>query len=249
MFSIREIQLHQLEMLKSLDKVFKESGIRYFAIGGTALGAVRHSGFIPWDDDIDIAMLREDYEKFLRLQPKLDKNHFILNHDTDRNYPLYFSKVVDLNVPFFESDLIKYDFPKNIFIDIFPWDQVDDWKKRKEYLNKIRKKFKRAVPRNRGNLLDHLKYYAYQLMNGFESSHSLYKRLDQVSQALADGDHDTWGHPMFNDVLKHDQIFPLRYLPFEDFRMPVPHKCEEYLAFKYGDYMTLPEEKDRVNHL
>ncbi len=246
--NIREIQLYQLAMLKELDRIFKEEGISYFAVGGTALGAVRHSGFIPWDDDIDIAMLREDYEKFLQLEHRLPDSFSIMNHASEKNYPIYFSKVLNKDVPFFDIDLLKYDIGRYIFIDVFPWDELENWKLKKKKLNKIRRNFKKSVFKKHGSYFDTIKFSLYKLMNRFKSSDTLFAELDAASRALSGRGTGTWGYAMLNDVLTEDQLFPLRQIRFEGMDIPVPNKVEEYLSHKYGDYMQLPDEKDRVNH-
>ncbi len=93
MTQIRKIQLHQLKMLSLLDEILREEGIKYFAVGGTALGAIRHEGFIPWDDDIDIAMLRPDYEKFLQISFLLSRHKVpypTLDHESEYALHQYF---------------------------------------------------------------------------------------------------------------------------------------------------------------
>lgn len=98
---LRRVQLIELEIAKEVKRVCDENGIRYFLYRGTFLGAVRHKGFIPWDDDMDIGMLRSDYEKFCRIAPqKLDKAYCFQNWHTDQNYALPFGKVRKRNTVF-----------------------------------------------------------------------------------------------------------------------------------------------------
>lgn len=246
--SIREIQLHQLEMLKVIVKVLEEENISYFAIGGTALGAIRHEGFIPWDDDIDLAILREDYDKFLKIQSKLPKNFRLLNHSVEKNYPLFFSKIVDQNKPFHEKRLSKYSFQQGVFIDFFPWDKFSNFEKSRKQLNQAHKKFKRLVLKRNGNLLDIIKYFLYKVRYGFINSYDAYIELDRLAALYKNEDVRNWGYPTLNDYLHEDEIFPLRKQKFEDFYICIPNKCEKYLTQKYGDYMVIPKEGDRYNH-
>lgn len=246
---IREIQLHQLEMLKFLSTVFDKEQISYFAVGGTALGAIRHEGFIPWDDDIDIAILRSDYEKFLAIQESLPENLKIINHKVDRNYPLYFSKVIDASKPFIESRLEKYTFQQGVFIDIFPWDKFDVYQTKKEELISANKIFERLVLKKKGNIKDYIKFLFRKIRYFFTTSLSAYKKLNQLScKPGSKSNAKNWGYLLLDDYLHEDDIFPLRKQKFEDFEIFIPNKCEKYLTQKYGDYMKIPEEKNRYNH-
>lgn len=100
---LKKVQECELEILAEVIKVCNENSIEYFVIGGTALGAVRHSGFIPWDDDIDIGMTRDDYERFLKIAPsKLKSDLFLQYYVTEPNSPTYFAKVRKNNTQFVE---------------------------------------------------------------------------------------------------------------------------------------------------
>ena len=92
---LRGLQLVELEILLEVDRVCRENGIEYFLDGGTAVGAVRHGGFIPWDDDVDIGMTRENYEKFLEIAPeKLKNDYFLQTRKTDKKAPYMYAKVM-----------------------------------------------------------------------------------------------------------------------------------------------------------
>ena len=135
---LRELQLVELEILLEVDRVCRENGIEYFLDGGTALGAVRHGGFIPWDDDIDIGMTRENYEKFLEIAPeKLKNDYFLQTRKTDKKAPYMYAKVRKNGTVFMEWNKRNLDMHHGIYIDIFPYDNVpDDIKERNEYLAK-----------------------------------------------------------------------------------------------------------------
>ncbi len=246
----RKVQLHQVEMLKQLINVFSQEGLTYFAIGGTALGAVRHQGFIPWDDDIDIAMPRADYEKFLTLQSKLPKNFFIQNARTENNYCLYFSKVRDTNTLFLENRKSKYDINHGIFIDIFPWDEVDDIKKQSKLVRKLKGKYRRSIFPNGENrsLLSVFKWGMYKVFSGFKSSESLYEKLDNAHQMYNGSGTGKLGNAIVGEAIDLNDLYPLKYIKFEDIEIACPKNIEKYLSDKYGDYMTLPKVEDRVCH-
>ena len=126
--SKKKLQTAILMIAKEIVRLCDENNIPYFINGGTQLGAVRHKGFIPWDDDFDIGMRRADYEKFLKVcEEQLDHNkYFLQTEDTEKNYDFYFAKI-QLKV----TSIIE-DFSKNvqiehgIFVDIFPYDNIPD---------------------------------------------------------------------------------------------------------------------------
>lgn len=124
---LRKLQLTELEILKKVDQVCRQYQINYFLIAGTLLGAVRHKGFIPWDDDIDIGMLRSDYEKFIDIclhKQALGKEYYLHCNESDEDYYLPFIKVKKNNTTFAEKCNENIDTHKGIFIDVFPYDNV-----------------------------------------------------------------------------------------------------------------------------
>ena len=119
---LRKLQLTELEILREIKRVCLENGIHFFLCSGTFLGAVRHQGFIPWDDDLDIGMLREDYERFCRLAPeKLSPDFCLQNWHTDSAYALPFGKVRKRNTLLVERKSIQLE-ENGIYVDVFPFD-------------------------------------------------------------------------------------------------------------------------------
>lgn len=123
---LKKVQEKEYEMLVLFDDFCKSNNLKYFLGGGTLLGAVRHNGFIPWDDDIDICMLREDYTKFLELWQDSDK-YTLINYKTSKDYYLFHSKITYNNSKMY-SRFVRddVDFNLGVFIDIFPMDYVHD---------------------------------------------------------------------------------------------------------------------------
>ncbi len=123
--TLRRLQLVELEILKAVDEVCREHGIVYFLDSGTALGARRHAGFIPWDDDIDIGMPREDYERFLRVAPDaLGDAYQVVSPKTDECLAGLFAKVWKRGTKFYTKETEEAGVDQGIFIDVFPYDRV-----------------------------------------------------------------------------------------------------------------------------
>ena len=122
---LRRVQLTLLEIAVEIKRVCEENDIRYFLSDGTLLGAVRHQGFIPWDDDMDMGMLRADYEKFCRIAPKALKPEYCLETwNTDSGYGLPFAKVMKRNTVYLESKKNTKMREKGFYIDVFPFDNA-----------------------------------------------------------------------------------------------------------------------------
>lgn len=120
----KELQLIEIELLRVFIESCQKLSLKYYVIGGTLLGTVRHNGFIPWDDDVDVAMCRDDYEKWLKEAPKLidSDKYFIQNNHSDRYFPANFTKLRKNESTFIELPVKKLDIHHGIFIDIFPLD-------------------------------------------------------------------------------------------------------------------------------
>ena len=124
---VKDIQSNCLDTLVVVDQICKRHNLRYYLVGGTMLGAVRHGGFIPWDDDVDIAMPRADYEKFLRIAPEeLTKDRSLQTYSLV-NYPIHFIKVIDNRTAVVEKSLKHQGLKTEIFIDVFPLDGVPNY--------------------------------------------------------------------------------------------------------------------------
>lgn len=225
---LRDIQLANLTLLKELAYVCEKNNFKYILDAGTLLGAVRHSRFIPWDDDIDILMFREDYEKFVSAFKNTTRNSDIYaeyHRDKDTNSQ-YFIKIKHKKCPF-------------LGVDIFPLDSYGKHLSLKEQLiatNKICK------------ILKHLKKEINPNISNKETKTILTKTMKEkilLSSANENGDFVygvDFAHKLKNWFLDRDIVLPLRKIQFEDSKYTTVNKPKEFLKNIYGNYMKYPKK-------
>ena len=233
---LRELQLRMLEILKCIDSICEKHNIRYWLSSGTLLGAVRHGGFIPWDDDVDIEMLRDDYVKLMKILPKeLPKQYVLQNDETDSNYVYLYAKIRDRNSFIEESCSVNQKFEEHgAFVDIFMLD------KSIYILNKI------AAPLfNRmlfGMVLKEGFFKYIYKFNRFFLLRLLFPLFRLLSQFASPKIlRHTYGVNFLKERSYND-IFPLRKIGFEGVLFNAPFDCDAYLKKMYGDYMKMPEK-------
>lgn len=246
---LREHQLVLLTMLHEIDRICRKHHISYMLFAGTALGAVRHEGFIPWDDDLDILMLRPEYEKFLKIAPsELDAGIYFLQKEFSEHWPCCFSKLRKNNTACIE----KYH-PKDrlvhqgVYIDIFPCDNLSD----RKLVRKLQFLASKAVIAQslyrRGYLTDSLIKKLAMIL----CSHLPRKPLLSLV-CLKKSSRSKMVHSFFGASSKYAKSVYLRewigetcLMRFENGMFPVSAHYDELLTTLYGDYMVLPDEKER----
>ncbi len=245
---LRSMQLRMLEMLKYFDSVCKQHNIQYWISSGTVLGAVRHGGFIPWDDDLDVEMLKEDYQKLCKVFAKIkSENYAFQNNTTDPEYYFPTAKLRDLN-SFIEEEYYNYGLYckyRGIFMDIFilePSSSKILLKLTGGIQNKIL--YKLAVIKNKKLRRCVVKPLHYFLSCG------LYPTISFISRIFSNG--KVYRHcPGVNFIgprYKED-LFPLKNIKFEGFEFPAPNNVDNYLKTLYGDYMKLPNVEKLHSHI
>lgn len=236
---LRRQQMVMLEMLKVLDQICRKHDIPYFLYGGTLLGAFRHKGFIPWDDDLDVAMMRKDYMRLLQVLPtELPDNIVLQTNDTDRNYFLFVAKLRDKHSFLDEGSFDKVFKERGIFIDIFPLDRLLPWTQRLRLqslaYNFFRNEGSGAMSKIRA-LTWFNRHVSFPVLR-------LLSRVSGTSCLMCD-----YGIP-FHNVYDLKDVFPLKTHEFEGLQLPVPGNSHNMLTTMFGDYMQLPGDLDHVYH-
>lgn len=246
--SLREHQLAMLEILSELDRVCAAEGIPYMLFAGTLLGAVRHRGFIPWDDDLDVVMLRPDYERFLNSAGKvLDNDRFFLQAEFSEHWPMFFSKL-RMNGTACMEKCVPRD-PKQhqgVYVDIFPIDNLADNRAIRKLQFAASKVVIAKSLRKRGYLTDDIgkKLFmtACRVLPAAPFRKLAMRRKDGNSRML---------HSFFGASSKFEKsVYARQWLtesepmPFEGATFPGSAHYDDLLTTLYGDYMTPPAEEE-----
>lgn len=263
--NIRTLQLEELEMMKIVKYICEKENLTYFMIGGTLLGSIRHKGFIPWDDDVDLAMPREDYEKFLNIASKyLPKNMFIQNFRTDKKYRYYITRLLNKNILVEEKRFIGSDTPQAYAsVDIFPIDgspNVNIFRKiyymrvmirrflislcYRDTIDKERKRSK--VEKILLNIL--VKIPFERLLNPNKIKEDLDKLLKKYKMNTSIYCGTIMGAYRVKEMVPKDMFGKPKQYKFEDEYFCGPELVDEYLKHMYGDYMKLPPKEQQKTH-
>ena len=262
---LHEVQLH---ILADFMNVCEKYNLPYFVVYGTAIGAVRHHGFIPWDDDIDVAMLREDYDKFCKVfQKELGQEYNLLTPEIDGRYACTVTHIQRKGTKFISEASQDLKCEQCIFMDIFPLDYVA--KKKKDALRQSRMTniFGRllflsgtaypVIPYNgvKGKAAAIICWVIHYILVLFRIKPAyLYKKYLSIATKYNNADKSAYVTSFeyaggLKDRVKKADLFPLKKAPFEDLEVNVPANNHEFLTKVYGDYMKIPPKEQQINHM
>ena len=263
--TLRELQLCELQLVKAVLSIWERHQLTVFMRGGTFLGAVRHKGFIPWDDDVDLGMSREDYETFLRVAPQELPQGYILRHFAkDPDMPYYPAQVVDPSFEILDTSA-QIAKTRSAWIDLFPLDGMPKGKMgcffhkyRLLYLRMMLKfsQFSQVVAVNLAHRPLHERILiAVGKHLHLESRLDTNKRMHLIDRCLRKYPYETASQVVnFMGAYKFREMFPkkiydsLSEYPFEDLQLLAPSDYDTVLRQMYGDYMTPPPQNEQNKH-
>lgn len=253
---LKELQSYNLKILKTIHNFCEENGIQYYLCEGTLLGAIRHHGFIPWDDDIDIAMKRADYEKFQKLWNKrvIDKC-ILLDITTYDKYYLPFSKVIMMeDVGLYNPDVVFPDKYRGPFVDVFPMDYSVNPETEHSLVYQCGelRKLRDALLVKAGVMTNGRKKHELREFAKNNSYENLQGRIKKLITQYNDCDDREYisnfcsSYIVLNETFDADWFKEPKKVEFEDSEFYVPNEPEKVLTTIYGEYNTFPPVEDRV---
>ena len=255
---IDKIHACLLVIVREIKRVCDKNKIPYFMLAGTLLGAVRHKGFIPWDDDMDFGMMRSDYNEFIEAcERDLDKEHFFIQRtETDPMFGKFYIRVL-LKDTFLDYDLIKETKQmKALFVDVFPYDNIPS-SKIKQKIQSFKINFAlRLLKKKLGYRFDRMGVFTKieLLFEKFYSKERLIKMYNREMQKYNDGSESEYvnsanaGYGYYREILKRKWVTNLTEMEFEGIMLPGSAEYDEYLTHLYGDYMQIPSEEEIETH-
>lgn len=268
-FDLKRLQNTQLEILKEIDRICKKHNIEYFGTWGTALGAIRHNGFIPWDDDIDISMKWNDYVKFEEVcKYELDSKFFLQNSETDKYFWNPYNKLRINNTTSMDKRLTHLKCHWGICMDIFPIVAVPNSK-----ISKLKQKIYSSIyiglgfipyilnvnPNEDSKLSKIIRIIPNKVLKVLKKWLIPNKGITVIKRHLLkeitkyDFDKCQYWEEIFSEggvtgIYKKEIFSEHILVPFEDVQIPIPKEYDKYLSQCYGDYMKLPDETQRCGH-
>lgn len=242
--NLKEVQSIELKILKKLDQYCKENDISYYLGYGTLLGAVRHKGFIPWDDDVDVFMTREDYNKLIELEKikKIGKDYELICPENNKwHEPII--KIIDKNT---KSDKNKKN-SIGLWVDVFPLDYYDEkvCKKNQVLRNIIIAKGTTKIINPRKDIIKLIVKLLFLPISSQKITNKIIKNSKSVSK------NDIYGNTSFtpykNDIIKKEELQSAKII-FDGYMFNAIKNYDGYLKNRYGDYMKLPPKNKRRTH-
>lgn len=249
-----ELKRTEVEILIAIREFCEKRGIKYFLCGGTLLGAVRHKGFIPWDDDIDIGMLREDYDILVNEFPS-DGRYKVITYKNNNEYRHPFAKVIDTKTVHKET-LVRSTEGMGVFVDIFPFEGLgDSMEEAKAIVKKVRHNYHygnfcqyfyyppKSIKKIAKNIVILFSFMTRKLY--FGSAEKLCLKHPFKDSKFAGC---PWGQYAEREILPKEAFADVIDISFENGTFSAPVGYDAYLKSLYRDYMQLPPEDKRVTH-
>ena len=263
--SMRDIQMVSLEILKKVTDICDSIGCRYCLMYGTLIGAIRHNGYIPWDDDVDIMMPRPDYEKFLAYLASIDSQFYplaVFNRNTKKDYLYGITRICDMRYEIHTDN--EQVCGMVIFIDVYPYDGLGNdrtdalslLRRSSEYLADITlsTRSRLDIPKE-CNWKGKITYVFNWIKHHILGPAFYYRRQEQILQYLPDFDSSDYVGPVAWYFAKPEKVLfeknfftDLIKYPFENYEFYVPSQYDRLLTQEYGEYMKLPPEEKRIYH-
>ena len=254
-----------IDVLSAFIRICEAQGLRYFCAGGTAIGAVRHQGMIPWDDDIDVFMPRPDYDRFLRLAAhSMPEGYEVLSPYATKDYPMYFAKMCNARTTLLENERIPCVF--GLYIDIFPLDgacdDVETCYREKRRFKRLMNKLEAVSTHNSfgeyvGLLTKRREWGRFAVKTVAFCCRSWLRRwlLKQMDSIAYGHDYALSSRVVtYSGAYQRQEIYPKAWLEtpqmfaFEGLMVNLPHDYDAYLRHFFGNYMTLPPVEQRASH-
>lgn len=249
--TLKKLQETEFQILEEFDRICTKHNLKYYLGGGTLLGAVRHKGFIPWDDDLDVLMPRDDFEKFAKIYYKeLNSNYFFHFINTDKTYWLPFAKIRKNSTIFNDKNTGTISAHKGIYIDIFPLDDVPSEKSKKaEKINQTLLDLNSSILAKRNiDMLLHINFWYYLPL---KLTVKIRQYLMKCNNSSKNEFYINWGsnYNFVKQTMPKEVYGEGVKLTFSNKEFTAPTNYEYVLKRIYGDdYMTLPPEEKRVTH-
>ncbi len=254
-----DLQKKEFELLKIFIDICNEFELEYYLVCGSALGAIKYKGFVPWDDDVDVALPRYDYEKFLKEAPsRLPEWVFLQNYRTDPEYPGMGSKLRNKNTTFIEQEASKIPMNHGVFIDVFPLDGYPEGEKaqkkfEKEKWKHYRKRYTALIPFYHKDLGLTVRSALRKFLGVYSETCKACKAAEELAMSNDVRESRIWCN--FANSMRTNEYFDRSVYgksveaEFEGMKVRVPEKYHEYLTQKYGDYSKdPPKEKQVASH-
>ena len=260
---MNELQKIEFDMLRMFVSICEKLNLKYYLVCGSALGAVKYGGFIPWDDDIDVALPRDDYEFFVKNASKYLPEHiFLQNYQTDYNYPSLGTKLRNSKTTFIEVGHSNIKMHHGVFIDIFPLDgfptsnsEIRKLKKaKKKYIRRIavRLTYDRFSKKNIFGLRTNLMYICNCIFGLYSNTHKYVTCCEKSISKYSLKESNIWcnhaNSPSEKEYANREQYGEGIMMKFEGLNVRIPERYDEYLTQKYGDWRKDIPKSDQKGH-